>query len=336
MHLYQLVQRRAERLPHAVALGGQDGLAWKTLDSSQLLDRVDRLAAELCSQGVGAGDRVVLWLPNHWRTPVYLFALWKLGAIIVPFDREMNPEAGASILESVEPRLVLVGYDERPAWAGGRDLVDWWEPGARGGAPTAGWEPPSEDLAAIVFTSGTTGSPKGCMITHANLLSQIEAGHERIALDARCRLASILPLSHLFELTCGLLYPLDAGAAVHYIPSRRGPDIVRVLAEQRVTHMMAVPQLLAMMGHALDQQLQAALPPQVYAGLFRLTDRLPLEARRRVFWMVHRKLGGNAWVCVWSRGMAPANARRSLPAVGTTAQPRLAALAQPSKASRSS
>ena len=71
------------------------------------------------------------------------------------------------------------------------------------------------------------------MISHANLLSQIDAAQDVIPLGAGCRLASILPLSHLFELTCGLLYPVAAGAAVHYVPSRRGPDIVRVFRTSR-------------------------------------------------------------------------------------------------------
>src|SRR5437763_1772018 len=126
-----------------------------------------------------------------------------------------------------------------------------------GGVSRSAWHPPGEELAAIFFTSGTTGQPKGCMITHANLCSQVEVFDDRIPLDERCRLGSILPLSHLFELTCGLLYPLLRGAAVHYIPSRRGADIVRVLKDKRVTHMMAVPQLLMLMGNALEQQLQS-------------------------------------------------------------------------------
>ena len=104
-HLYDLLRERAARLPDAVAVGGQDGLIWKSLDSRELLERVDRLADELAALGVSDGDRVVLWLPNHWRTPCYLFAVWKLGAIAVPFDREMNPEGGARILQSVEQRL---------------------------------------------------------------------------------------------------------------------------------------------------------------------------------------------------------------------------------------
>lgn len=291
--LYQLVEGRAARYPRAVAIGGQQGLGWKALDSRQLLSLVDQLAAELAALGVGEGDRVVMWVPNSWRTPVYLFALWKLGAIVVPFDREMNPEAGASIVQAVEPRCIIGGYDEQAAWAQPDAVVAWWEPGARHGRPSAQWTPPTEEVAAVFFTSGTTGNQKGCVITHANLLSQVEACYERIPLDPSCRLASILPLSHLFELTCGLLYPLSAGAAVHYIPSRRGPDIVRVLAEQRVTHMMAVPQLLALMGQALDQQLRAAVPPLVDNRVRRLADRLPISRRRQLFWPVHRKIGGH-------------------------------------------
>jgi len=148
------------------------------------------------------------------------------------------------------------------------------------------------DGAAVFFTSGTTGQPKGCMISHANLCAQVEAFDDRIPLDETCRLGSILPLSHLFELTCGLLYPMLRGAAVHYIPSRRGADIVRVLQEQRVTHMMAVPQLLTLMGNALEQRLQSRLPAPIYAQLLRLADRSPMAIRRRLFFLVHRQIGG--------------------------------------------
>jgi long-chain acyl-CoA synthetase len=297
-HLYDLVRERAARFPGAPALGAQEGLGWRTLDSADLLRLTDVLAAELAARGVGDGDRVVLWAPNHWRAPVYCFALWRLGAVVVPFDREMNPTAGARILEAVEPRLVVAGYGERPAWAlDAFPLTEWWEPGSSAApapAPAAApWTPPGEELAALFFTSGTTGSPKGCMITHANLCSQLEALGDNIPLDPSCRLAGILPLSHLFEFTCGLLFPLSRGAAVHYVPSRRAPDVLRVMTEQRITHMIAVPQLLGLMGQALEGQLAAKIPAPLLTGMYRLAERLPLGARRRLFWPVHRRLGGH-------------------------------------------
>src|SRR5204863_10167628 len=144
-------------------------------------------------------------------------------------------------------------------WAPEHLTTVWWEPGKKDARPAFpnGWTRPSEELAAIFFTSGTTGNPKGCMISHANLASQIDAAGGIIPLDATCRLASILPLSHLFEMTCGMLYPIARGSAIHYVPSRRGPDILRVFQEQRITHMVAVPQLLTIMGQTLDEQLKA-------------------------------------------------------------------------------
>jgi long-chain acyl-CoA synthetase len=293
-HLYELMRDRAARFPEAIAFGAQEELIWRSISSRTALTLTERLAMELADLGVAGGDRVVLWVPNHWRTPIYLFALWKLGAIAVPFDREMNPEAGSRIIDSIEPRLIVAGYGERPAWAQGRNLTDWWEPGTRiKETAEVTWSPPSEEIAAIFFTSGTTGTPKGCVITHTNLLSQVEALPGTIALGPTCRVASILPLSHLFELTVGMLYPFSCGAEIHYIPSRRAPDIVRVLSEQRITHMVAVPQLLALMGQALDDQLKSRLPKWSYVAMMRTAERLPFETRRRLFWMVHQKIGGN-------------------------------------------
>jgi len=132
-------------------------------------------------------------MPNHWRTPLYFFALWKLGAVAVPFDREMNPDAAGRIVDSVAPRLLISGYGERPVWSERPYRAEWWEPGSErrdSAAATANvWTPPNEELAFIVFTSGTTGQPKGCMITHANLCSQIDAFPDRVPLDTTCRLA---------------------------------------------------------------------------------------------------------------------------------------------------
>src|SRR5438876_4807465 len=151
-HLYQILQQRAERFPTSIALGAADGLRWRTLDSRQLLAQVDGLAADLAEHGIQAGDRVVLWSPSGLRTPTYLFALWKLGAIVVPFDRDMNPQAATAILAAVAPRYVIVGYEQRPNWASADGTLDWWEPTPRLGKSET-WQPPAEALAAIFFTS---------------------------------------------------------------------------------------------------------------------------------------------------------------------------------------
>ncbi|MGE3273054.1 MAG: AMP-binding protein, partial [Chloroflexota bacterium] len=312
-HLYELLRQRAAQSPDAVVIGGQQGLIWKTLNGRELLSLVDRLADELAALGVTAGDRVVYWVPNHWRTPVYYFATWKLGAVAVPFDREMNPEAGARIVASVAPRLTISGYGERPSWAGqtGLELTEWWEPGSRSQATReqTPWQRPPEQLAVVVFTSGTTGTPKGCMISHGNLCSQAEAMADRIPVDTSCRLAGIMPLSHQMEIAT-LVYAVSAGAETHYVPSRRGPDILRVMQEQRVTHMVVVPQLVTTLGHALQKQLEERLSSAVYRAAMHAAERLPMAARRRLFWPVHRRIGGHLQLLIVGGAQLPAESQR--------------------------
>ncbi|MCC7370857.1 MAG: AMP-binding protein [Chloroflexi bacterium] len=342
MHLYALLRQRAAQHPESVAIGGQQGLVWRTLTSRELLALVDRLADELRDLGVGQGERVVLWMPNHWRTPVYLFALWKLGAVAVPFDREMNPEAGARILERIAPRLILAGYGERPAWAQDARITEWWEPGTRNAATGSAnhhghsWTPPPEPLAVIVFTSGTTGTPKGVMLTHANLLFQAAAVYDRVPLDGTCRVAGILPLSHVFELGT-LVYAIQSGAATHYVPSRRATDVLRVLQEQRITHMIVVPQLLTLMGHALQEKLRARLPSALYDALWKAADRVPFGPRRLLFWPVHQQLGGHLRLMIAGGAALPIETQllwermgvRIVPGFGTTECSPAIALAEP-------
>ena len=148
-HLYEVVRQRAASEPTAIALGSQQGLLWKTVDSQQLLAQVDLIAAELAARGVQTGDRVITWLPSTWLTPVYLFAIWKLGAIVVPFDREMNPDAAARIVQRVEPSLIVVDADDPPTWAPGDLTVTWWEPGAHSGHRTPHPNPLPEGEGAI-------------------------------------------------------------------------------------------------------------------------------------------------------------------------------------------
>jgi long-chain acyl-CoA synthetase len=284
---------RCARLPKVTVVGGQERLRWMNLDGLGFQTRVEALAADLAARGVKEGDRVVIWVPEGWRTPALFTAIWRIGAIVVPFDREMNLDSARAILRAVRPALVISGYGRPPSWAPDQGLEEWWDPAPGVSRPSA--PKPQVDsarVAAIYFTSGTTGSPKGCTITHGNLLSQVEMLPGVVSIEAGDVFASILPLSHLFELTCGMLYPLIMGATVAYIPSRKGPDIVRVLKTQRATHMIVVPQVLALMGSAAEERLSKLLGAKRYAKLMTFSDRLPMRARRVLFWPILRRLGG--------------------------------------------
>ncbi len=294
-HLYGRLAERCGLSPQEQAVGGLRGLLWHNTSFAQFGAAVDGLSAGLAACGVGEGDHVGLWLSHGDRAPLFYFALWRLGAIAVPFDRAVNAAAAAAIVARVSPRLIVTpAGEQRPDWIGQAPARSEDEMLCAASAPasTKAWRVPAQEVALIVFTSGTTGEPKGVELTHANLISQIDAITGVVPLGPGCRTASLLPLSHMFEQTCGMLYPLLMGAQVNYVPSRRAPDILYVLRTRHVTHMTVVPQLIDAVASSAESQLRAALPAWLFGALWSLAPRLPLSLRRLLFLPLHRKLGG--------------------------------------------
>ena len=123
-------------------------------------------------------------------------------------------------------------------------------------ARQAAWARPSRDeVFELVFTSGTTGTPKGVMLTHDNVVASIESFH-RIVPPMEHRLVSLLPLSHLLEQAVGLYYALDVGADILYVRSRNPRVIFDALRDQRVTSMVVVPQVLDLFWSAIEREVE--------------------------------------------------------------------------------
>ena len=142
---------RCRRLPNTPMVGGQERLRWTTLDGAAFAARTEALAADLQARGVAEGDRVVVWVPNGWRTPILFAAIWRLGAIVVPYDREMNVDAARTILRLVRPALVITGYDQRPAWAPEDGIVEWWDPASDQGEAIVPMPVPDPERVAAIY-----------------------------------------------------------------------------------------------------------------------------------------------------------------------------------------
>lgn len=220
------------------------------------LDRRSRIAAwRLRALGLQPGDRILTWSPSTPELPAAYFGAMRTRLVLVPLDLRMSRDAIEGIVRRAEPRHLVLGTGRDapdPAEAGlasfptttvealsadpdGTFPADWE-------AQLEGWERPRPDeIWDLIFTSGTTGTPKGVMVDHEGFLATISTIHEVIP-RLEHRVVSVLPLSHLLEQGIGLLYALDVGASVLYVRSRNPRVIFEALREHRVTTMLLVPQ----------------------------------------------------------------------------------------------
>jgi long-chain acyl-CoA synthetase len=210
-------------------------------------------AARLHASGIQQGEKVMIWSENR---PGWIAALWGClldGVVVVPVDQRSSAELFHRIKEKVRPRAILLGSRVPTIADDGRALI--WRlaemEGERAATSTASATVGSEDLAEIVFTSGTTAEPKGVLITHRNLAAILWPVEEQMApyrkylhLFAPLRILNLLPLSHLFGQALALFLPPLISASVVFISSLSAEEIARQIRVRRVCAVVSVPKIL--------------------------------------------------------------------------------------------
>jgi long-chain acyl-CoA synthetase len=295
----------------ALSLRRDDGAdeSW----SFRELDRRSRAVAwRLRALGLAPGDRMLTWSPSTPALPAVYFGAIRAGVVIVPLDLRMAPDAVERIAQKAEPSRLAIGSgrdapDPREArlehfpTSTVEDLAaepdaDWPADWAE---QVAGWpRPTGADLFEIIFTSGTTGTPKGVMLSHANVLATVETIHNAIPPQEH-RMVSLLPLSHLMEQATALFYALTVGADILYVRSRNPRVIFEGIRDHRVTTMLVVPQMLDLFWGVIEREVEKAGRKASFDRLRGIARHLPYGLRRRLFSRVHAQLGGglNLFVC---------------------------------------
>jgi long-chain acyl-CoA synthetase len=194
---------------------------------------------------------------------------------------------------------------------GGVDVVfaaDWEE-------QIAGWSRPGrDDLFEIVYTSGTTGHPKGVMLSHGNILSTLEAT-ARLIPPWQHRVVSLLPLSHLFG-QLEVLYVLLAGADLLYLRSRNPRVIFEAIRNHGVTTMIVVPQVLDLFWTAINREIEKRGQRKTFDRLRAVARHLPYALRRLIFRSLHAQLGGGLRLFVSAAAFLPPQVQRDWEDVG--------------------
>lgn len=238
-NLYALFQQTVNRAPQAEALVGAGGrFTWAEVSAE-----VDRVAGAMSTLGVTLGDRVVMVMGNRPDFVITFFALFRLGAVAVPVSvRSAAAEVGY-VIGNTTARLVV--HDAALAALvpdGACSSVAFGALGqGRGALPALAALPGEEEVALILHTSGTTGQPKGAMLTH---LAQIHAAmyyEAALGLTAADRAVATVPLNHLTGISGMICAPVRAGATLIVMETFRAADFLDLAEAERMTFTLMVP-----------------------------------------------------------------------------------------------
>jgi long-chain acyl-CoA synthetase len=252
MNLADLMTHSAERHGDRTAIR-QDDVAL----SYTALERASALAAGLLTaHGVRPGDRVGIMLPNVAYFPICYYGALRAGAAIVPMNVLLKEREVSYYMADSGARVLFAWHqfaDAARAGAGDTEVVVV-EPGAfealLAGADRAGTtDRDPEDTAVILYTSGTTGTPKGAELTHANLVENARVSHELFDLGADAVMLGALPLFHAFGQTCCLNATMADGGTLSLLPRFDPGAALSIIERDRVTVFSGVPTMYAAMLH---------------------------------------------------------------------------------------
>lgn len=281
VRVHDLLFRQARRLPDKVALhDGETGLTYAELAAAALA-----VGGDLAAAGVAPGERVGLLLPNVLEFPVAYYGALAAGTVVVPLNTRLTPreleyivrDAGLAALVA-DPAFWTTVEAIRPALSGLKRLLvrgDAAPPGAvpfaraRRAAPlSAPREPAAGDLAQILYTSGTTGLPKGAMMTHANVGFNARSCEHAIGYRESDVTLVAVPLFHVTGLNTQLVAVHAVGGTVTLLAEYRSDRFLARLEADRVTAAVAVPTIftLLLINPALPRTDLSSLRLVAYGG----------------------------------------------------------------------
>lgn len=316
-----LYEHATTRYRSSVAMKCRYPWGYRSISYEELGGLIEYVGAGLVGEGLAPGERVVLIAENSPEWGIVYAAVTSAGGIIVPLDTKLKENeikhlllhSEASFLVTSmrmyqdriegmplgDARLIVIGEGDSREEGPGISLSALMAAGkaALGGGNdefrrvAAGIG--ADEIAAICYTSGTTGQPKGAVLLHRNIVSNIEAIRLRLMFDEDDRFLCLLPLHHTFATTCNLLAPLYSGSTIHFGRSLKPREIREDITREGITVLVGVPLLFEhftdylrtrVAGVSKLKRFLLGMATAVTAGLGRLFRRRKIEtpARKRL------------------------------------------------------
>jgi long-chain acyl-CoA synthetase len=263
-----------------------------------------QFARELESQGIGKGDRVVIWGPNRaeWISAFWGSAL--RGVIVVPMDDVATSDFATRVFHQVNAKL-LVCSREHLQNSLPTVIFDDLALQDHSSDPYPAVEIGPDDILEIVFTSGTTAEPKGVMISHANALGNIAPLETEIRKYLKyerwvhpVRFLNLLPLSHVFGQFLGIFLPQIMGGTVIFKDSLKPSELIETVRRERVSVIVAVPRLLQSLKEKIERDSQERDHSNDFQKRFRTSGGKHFLLRWWIFRRIHRRFGWKFWAFI--------------------------------------
>lgn len=240
----------------AYAFVGEEPITWETAHG-----QINALTAFLEKNGIIPGDRVALLSTNMPNWAIAYFSITFMGAIVVPVLPDFSVTEVANVLEHSEAKAIFISSGLTSRIEGFKSenlkivisienfsLIPFEKSSVQfdsDASPAKKYDIKEDDLASIIYTSGTTGRSKGVMLTHKNISFNAMKGGKIHPMDENDRFLSVLPLSHTYENTLGLILPMLSGACVHYLRKPPTPSVLMPALEMvKPTIMLTVPLII--------------------------------------------------------------------------------------------
>ncbi|HTE88775.1 MAG TPA: AMP-binding protein [Terriglobales bacterium] len=272
----------------------------------QVAETAFQFARELAKRGIGKGDPVLLWGPNSAEWVASFFGCVLCGAIVVPMDDAAAPDFALRVYQQVNAKLLVCSRRHEQPSIPGLILEDLQETLAHYSfAPIEPAAINAQDTLEIVFTSGATAEPKGVVITHGNVLANIEPLETEIQkylkyerLVHPIRFLNLLPLSHVFGQFLGIFLPQLMGATVIFHDTLNPSEVISVIGRQRVSVLVAVPRLLQSLKEKIERTLEEQGKLEDFRRRFETAKGKHFLTRWWIFRSVHRQLGWKFWAFI--------------------------------------
>ncbi len=277
--LHGLFRERVRSTPYSPAYRyfNTESNTWEESTWSEMAFHIDRWQTALKREPLNAGDRIAIWISNCREWVMMDQAALGLGLVVVPLYRNDRPENIIYILNNASVKLLLIedekhwlqlnSISDKPknlirilslSWFKNRTndmrlrFISEWLPEKGDNLEETDCKP--DDLATIVYTSGTTGHPKGVKLSHKNILWNTYSGTQSVSVFREDIFLSFLPISHTLERTVGYYLPVMAGATVAY--ARSIPKLTEDFISIRPTVLVSVPRIFERVYAKIKSQLE--------------------------------------------------------------------------------